>query len=394
MDPVPHPFAWLRDRPLVADALLFAVVTAIGVGIGFHADVQPGERTIGLGGWLLIVGMNAPIVLRRRAPVAAIWLVVAFLVPFWVLDYPDAPTGVALLIGLYSLGAHVPRRRSLGHFWGLLAVLTAVMLAGILSDNDGLPWLSLPANIVIMAAAWLLGDNLRTRRAYLDELEQKAATSEAQRRAEAERAINEERTRIARELHDVVAHSMSVIVVQATAARRVLGRSPHEAATALEAIENIGRESLQEMRRVLGVLRNDRDQAALTPAPGLEDLDRLLRQCEEAGLPVALEVTGEPEHLAAGLELSIFRVVQESLTNSLKHAGPAHAVVRLHYRPGMLELEVLDDGRGASAVTSEGGQGLVGMRERVEAFGGTFVTGPRPGGGFRVAATFPVGALR
>jgi signal transduction histidine kinase len=187
---------------------------------------------------------------------------------------------------------------------------------------------------------------------------------------------------------------MSVIVVQATAARRVLARSPEDAATALEAIETVGRESLQEMRRVLGVLRNDQDQAALTPAPGLDDLDRLFRQCEEAGLPVALEVTGDPEHLAAGLELSVYRVVQESLTNSLKHAGPARAVVRLHYRPGMLELEVIDDGRGASAIRTEGGQGVIGMRERVEAFGGTFVTGPRPGGGFRVTATFPVGASR
>jgi signal transduction histidine kinase len=184
---------------------------------------------------------------------------------------------------------------------------------------------------------------------------------------------------------------MSVMVVQAGAARRILERDPSRAVDALEAIETTGRESLTEMRRVLGVLRSADDEAELAPAPGLDDLDRLLRQCDEAGLPVVFEVAGEPRHLPTGLELSAFRVVQESLTNALKHAGPSRAEVRLEYRPDALVLEVTDDGRGAAAVAAGSGQGLVGMRERVDAYGGTLDSGPRPGGGFRVRAVFPTG---
>ena len=181
---------------------------------------------------------------------------------------------------------------------------------------------------------------------------------------------------------------MSVIVVQAGAARRVLDRDPAQSAEALAAIEETGRESLTEMRRVLGVLRSDEDLAELVPAPGLDDFDRLLQHCDEAGLPVELVVTGEVRRLAPGLEMNAYRVVQESLTNSLKHAGSASAIVHLNYGTDALEVAITDDGRGAAAAAGGSGQGLVGMRERVEAYGGNLTAGPRPGGGFAVSATF------
>ncbi|MCP3990317.1 MAG: sensor histidine kinase, partial [Actinomycetia bacterium] len=226
------------------------------------------------------------------------------------------------------------------HFWGVYALTTAVVLVGIISDGEDLPLIALPSNIIMLAAAWILGDNLRTRRNYLHELEEKAVRTEAQREAEARRAVSEERTRIARELHDVVAHSVSVMVVQAGAARRILDQDPAQAADALTAIETTGRESLTEMRRVLGVLRSDDELVELAPIPSLDDFDRLLRQCEEAGLPVELEVEGEARPLAPGLELSAYRVVQESLTNSLKHAGPTQARVKLEYSNDSLVVKV------------------------------------------------------
>ena len=388
MSVVRTPLTWLRTHPRAADWLLVLVLEAIAIPVAIHAEVGTGQRALGVAGWALVIAMNVPVAWRRTAPVAALWWAVAITAPFWVLDYPDDSSGVALLILVYSLAAHGGRPRSIRHFWAVFALVMGVLVAGVISNEDDLPWAAVPANVVVLGTAWILGDNLRTRRQYLAELEEKAARTEAQHVAEAERAVVEERTRIARELHDVVAHSMSVMVVQAGAARRVLDRDPAQASEALAAIEKTGRESLTEMRRVLGVLRGNEDLAELAPAPGLDDFDRLLQHCDEAGLPVELVVTGKVRRLAPGLEMNAYRVVQESLTNSLKHAGTASAVVQLHYRADALEVSVTDDGRGAAVVTAGSGQGLVGMRERVEAYGGRLNAGPRPGGGFAVSATF------
>jgi len=208
-----------------------------------------------------------------------------------------------------------------------------------------------PINALLFATAWILGDNLRNRRAYLDELEQSTERMARNRDLETRRALGEERTRIARELHDVVAHSMSVIVVQAGAARRLLETKPERAAEAIAAIESTGRESLNEMRRILDVLRSETDEAQLTPSPSLHDLDRLIGQYGGAGLPVDLLVVGPRRNLPASIELSAYRIVQESLTNTLKHAGPARARVCLTFGP----------------------QNLC-----VEAFGGSLIAGPWP----------------
>ncbi len=380
--------SWIRAHPRAADGLLALLLLSVAVPVTIHADVGPDQRAVGALGWLLIVAMHLPITWRRSAPVPALWASIAATAVYWVLDFPDDATGASLLILIYSLAAHEGRPRSIRHFWGVFAVLNAILVAGVISDQDDLPWASVPANVILFGTVWILGDNLRTRREYLAELEEKAARTQEQHEAEAQRAVIEERTRIARELHDVVAHSMSVMVVQAGAARRVLDRNPTQASEALTAIESTGREALAEMRRVLGVLRNEDGAAVLAPAPALDDIDRLVRQCEDAGLPVEIVVSGPTRRLAPGLEMNAYRVVQESLTNTLKHAGSASAVVHLTYRSGLLDVEVTDDGRGAAAGTSENGQGLVGMRERVEAYGGELVAGPRAGGGFAVHATF------
>jgi signal transduction histidine kinase len=293
---------------------------------------------------------------------------------------------------LYSVAAHVDRPKSIQHGLAAIGVVTSVLVIGILWPSENLPLVAVPANLVVFGTAWILGDNMRNRRAYLAELEDRAHRADEQRQAEARQAVMEERSRIARELHDVVAHSMSVMVVQAGAARRTMQRSPDEASEAIANIERAGRESLDEMRRILGVLRGDDEDVELAPAPDLSQLDQLTQHCEEAGLPVDVVIEGQPRALPTGLELSVYRVVQESLTNTLKHAGPATAQVRLCYRDDELAVEVVDDGRGAAAPHTSNGsrQGLVGMRERVEAYGGALHTGPRVGGGFTVQARFPV----
>ncbi len=385
---------WFRARPVVADTVFALALTALAIIATAQADVDPSERDANVFAWILLVGICLPVAFRRIAPVAATWVMLIFNATYWVVDFPDEATGMTLLIGVYSIGAHVDRPASLRHGAGVIVGIVAVGTAGVISPEDDLPWFAIPAFVIMYGTAWILGDNLRTRRAYMLELERTAAHAEAQRLAEARHAVADERTRIARELHDVVAHSMSVMVVQAGAARRVLDANPQQAADALEAIEDTGRQSLDEMRRILGVLRSDDEQLELAPAPSLDDFGRLVDQCEQAGLPVELTVEGDPVELPASLELSAYRIVQESLTNTLKHAGPARATVSVTYGAEELRVCVNDDGRGAAATTAGAGQGLVGMRERVEAFGGSLDAGPRAGGGYAVSAVLPIGDHR
>ena len=237
--------------------------------------------------------------------------------------------------------------------------------------------------------AWVLGDSMRYRRGYYAALEDRAARLEAERDAQAKVAAAAERARIARELHDVIAHHVSVMVVQADGARYALRSDPRTTETALAAIAGTGRQALTEMRRLLGVLRTAGDQAALAPVPGLGELRELLDQARGAGLAVTYTLSGTPRELPEGAELAAYRVVQESLTNTRKHAGlAASAAVTLRYEPDGLSVEVTDDGM-ATAAGDGGGHGLAGMRERIEMYGGTVEAGPQAGGGFRVLARLP-----
>src|SRR6266542_2396298 len=242
-----------------------------------------------------------------------------------------------------------------------------------------------------LGATWALGDSAHTRRAYTAELEARAVRLERERELEAGRAAADERTRIARELHDVIAHHVSMMVVQAEAGPVVVERDPGMAAQAFDSISAIGRQALGEMRRLLGVLRSDDDRSgpSLGPQPGLDQLPLLVEQVRRAGLEARLEIQGEPRPLPPGMDLSAYRIVQEALTNAVRHAGPGTARVLIRYGDDDLRLEVRDDGLGGRPGNGAG-HGLIGMRERVNLFGGELDAGPRPDGGFAVAARLPL----
>ncbi|HZA82059.1 MAG TPA: sensor histidine kinase, partial [Actinomycetes bacterium] len=241
----------------------------------------------------------------------------------------------------------------------------------------------------ILAAAWMLGDGARRRLEAIATAQQRAAELELARDELARRAVTEERLRIARELHDVVAHSMSIIAVQSGVGVHVLDSQPEEARKALVAVEATSRQALVEMRRLLGVLRQEAEtRGSLAPAPGLAEVEALAAEVARAGVRVEVRIEGTPAKLPAGLDLSAYRIVQEALTNVVRHAGPATARVAVRYGPGQVAVEVVDDGRGGAP--GDQGHGIAGMRERAALYGGTLEAGPLPGGGFRVAASLPV----
>jgi len=267
------------------------------------------------------------------------------------------------------------------------ALLVLVWLARPRALGDGG---TLVLDGLIMAAGWWLGDGTRRRQEAVAAARQRAAELEEAREELARRAVTEERLRIARELHDVVAHSMSIVAVQSGVGVHVLDSQPEEARKALAAVEATSRQALVEMRRLLGVLRQEAEpRGSLAPAPGLAEVEALAAEVARAGVRVEVHIEGTPCELPAGLDLSAYRIVQEALTNVVRHAGPATARVAVRYSPGQVALEVVDDGRGPGA-EDRGGHGLAGMRERAALYGGTLEAGPVPGGGFRVAATLPV----
>jgi signal transduction histidine kinase len=301
--------------------------------------------------------------------------------------------GPAILVAVYSVAAYGDRWVSLA---GLAAAEVGSVAVQLTPGRFQAP--TVISNALVIGAAWLLGHFVGGRRSYTAQLEQ-AAELERARAEQARRAVAEERLRLARELHDVVAHSISVIAVQSGVGAHVAKTQPEEAAKALAAIEATSRAALTELRRLLGVLRQDDEpEGSLAPVPGLADLEGLLAEVAKAGLAARLQVEGTPSPLPAGVDLSAYRIVQEALTNVVKHAGPVRAQVTIRYRDQEIRVEVIDDGRGVAAPTGDGrarvGHGLIGMRERVAVFGGDLETGPCPDGGFRVAARLPLAAER
>jgi signal transduction histidine kinase len=247
-----------------------------------------------------------------------------------------------------------------------------------------------PGAWLAFAIAWLVGRDLRRRRQRVADLEDRAAQLEREREEQAQLAVAEERGRIARELHDVIAHGVSVIVVQAQAGPHLVG-DQERVLDVFRAIESNGRDALVELRRLLGILRSEDEQLAIGPQPGLGSLQSLVEQVRASGLPVELRIEGEPVHLPAGIDLSAYRIVQEALTNVVKHAGDAAVVVVIRYEAHALELDVVDDGRGRAMSLNGSGHGLIGMRERVALYGGTLKTGTRDSGGYAVRARLPFG---
>ncbi|WP_328431923.1 MULTISPECIES: sensor histidine kinase [unclassified Streptomyces] len=340
------------------------------------------------------------IALRRRMPEKMLLLTIGLGLAQVALDVETTAADFAMLVIVYTVAATGARWAS----WLALAVgLCAAPTAQLRWPNEHSSGLGNLATMVFMtvpfALAWVLGDSIRTRRAYFAQLEERATRLEKEREAQAKVAVAAERARIARELHDVVAHNVSVMVVQADGAAYVLDAAPDQAKKALETISSTGRQALAEMRRLLGVLRTGehREVGEYVPQPDVEQIDDLVEQCRTSGLPVDFKVEGTPRPLPSGVELTAYRIVQEALTNTRKHGGPnTGASVRLVYFDDGLGLLVEDDGKGAPhELYEEGGadgqgHGLIGMRERVGMVGGTLDAGPRPGGGFRISALLPL----
>ena len=378
--------AWLFDGGLALAAA--GSSTALFVSLAVGSGTPRGVLTLGYG---LVLLHTLPLVVRRWFPGPVLAVCVASGLAFAALGLPPETLVVAILAAVYSVAAY-------GDGWvppaGLAAAAAGSAAVQLTPGRFQTP--TVVSNGLIIGAAWLLGHFVGRRRAYTARLERTAELERA--RAElARRAVTEERLRLARELHDVVAHAISVIAVQSGVGAHVAQTQPEEAAKALAAIEATSRAALTELRRLLGVLRQDSEpQASLAPVPGLADLDSLLAEAAKAGLAVKLQVHGTRPPLPAGVDLSAYRIVQEALTNVVKHAGPARAQVVVGYRDQDVTVEVTDDGRGTVTPVSDGragtGHGLIGMRERVAAFGGDLEVGPRPGGGFRVAARLPLAA--
>jgi signal transduction histidine kinase len=345
--------------------------------------------------------------LRRRTMLLAIGIMsvqvtLAQIVPSVV------PGAVPLILLTYTVAAHRSLRYAAIATLLMWVPPIAAAFSPLARDTaDQFP-IELPTayllvwNTLLMLVCFFIGRTVHNRRAYVAALEDRAQTAELDRQTVVERAVADERRRIARELHDVVAHHVSVMGVLATGTRRALPRDPRAADEALATIEETGRVALREMRRLLFVLRSDAEPAGeLEPQPGLPGIEGLLEQVREAGLPVELTVTGEPGRLDPGIALAVYRITQEALTNALKHAGPASAEVRLTFAPKELTIEISDTGRGPRPGLAAGemvpgplpvslGHGLLGMRERISLYGGSLRAGARAGGGFRVAARIPL----
>lgn len=371
----------------------FDALIVIGIGISVAGAVVGQGRKNGPEGpmWVdivLVVTIASPLFARRRFPfgaplaVGAAVVVASFvdrsLVPFDFISFLAGCSAVFLIAQLRD------RRQAIA------GIAMAVGVEAIVVRNDPRGQVAQLIFVsLIFTIVWVVGFTLGRKFAEADEAHKRALRAEREREERARAAVAEERARIARELHDVVGHSVSVMTVQASGVRRLLRPDQQREREALLVVERTGREALAEMRRMVGVLRRPEEGPALAPQPSLEHLDRLVEQAREAGLPVDLHIEGHAVDLPVGLDLTAYRLVQEGLTNAIKHAGANRAEVVVHYGDGQVEVTVSDDGRGMG-VGDGGGHGLVGMRERVSVYGGELDAGPQPGGGYRLHATLPV----
>ena len=373
------------------DAGVAAGVTVLLAAIGFASSVglpTTSERVLIPSAFALSQGV--PLAWRRKRPLAVLVIVVAANIVLWVL-VATRPVPIAPMVALYTVAATCDRRTSLQAL-GISAAIgvpyALATLEHLRGDKFPFQLLRLGFEGATVAAAWFAGEMVRARRAYLAELEARALRAERERETEAARAVAEEKTRIARELHDVIAHDVSLIVVQAGAAEEVFDERPDEVRAALRRIDESGRGALAELRRLLGtVLPAD---TALRPQPSLARLDDLIDRVRASGLRVSVAIEGAAPALPAGMDLSAYRIVQEALTNVVRHAGAREAFVTIAYRPRALELTIRDDGRGANNGWRGHGRGIVGMRERASLANGRMEAGPLTGGGFQVRAVLPL----
>jgi len=391
-----------RLQPRTFDRLLVGLLLSIGL-INALLDLRFGEREPGypLGlrsgmAFPLVVGLALllvqvfPLLWRRSHPSLVLLLVAGAFAARVLLSFSPGIAGFGLLVAMYSVAAYEVRaRRVLFLLVAGLGFVAGFVVFGVTGNPRSFA-ITVPS--LFFVAAWLIGDYLRTRRAYVAQLEERAARLERERDQDRRLAADEERTRIARELHDVVAHDVSVIAIQAGAARAVQASKPEAAAQALGLIETTARETLIELNRLLGVLRGSNGATPdRSPQPGIGQLAGLVEELRAAGLEVDARVEGKAEPLPPALDLSAYRILQEATTNVLKHARARRVDIRVHYSTTMLALDVRDDGAGVGTdPVASSGHGLIGMRERVAVFGGQLRAGRDPAGGFSVHARLPL----
>jgi signal transduction histidine kinase len=366
----------LRRHPALVDAGLVALLLAGTV-------LAATRHRYSVAGIPLGVVQTLPLLWRRRSPLVVTAVVAAIALTtvslgLWLLPFQ-------LGVALYTLAASASDLQAARVAGAVSVGSLAIAFAAAGSTRFG----DIAFHGVFLIAAWLLGEGVRSRRAYIREIEEKAERLEREREAEAGRAVAEEQARIGRELHDVVAHALSVIVVQAGAAADVFELDPRRAREPIRAIDAAARSALADLRRVLGILK---DEAEYEPQPGLGRLDSLIEQVRSTGLQVSVEIEGAPQPLPAAVDLSAYRIVQEALTNTIKHAGAEHVSVRVRYADE-LALEIRDDGR-SNGNGNGSGSGLIGMRERVAMLGGSVEAGSAAGGGYLVSARIPLGDRR
>lgn len=369
----------------VALALAAAVLMVLGTS-GVSARNTPDPM-----GWLLLLGAAAVLVFRRRWPIQVMATTIVLGLAYTTLGNPGAFYTVAIGVGIYSVAAAGHRLVALagvaGSF-GLFLAADLLLETGHILTGGGVLWF-----LGWLTVAGLLGEVARGRSEYLAAIQQRALEAERTREEEARRRAGEERMRIARDLHDILAHSISIINVQAGAALHHLDTNPDEARVALVTVRDTGKQVLRELKSSIGVLRDSgHSEAPRTPSPGIADIDQLVTATRDTGLSVDLEQAGDPNPVPADVELAAYRIVQESLTNVTRHASATKVTVRVDRRPEELVVRIDDDGLGSRAATGRG-HGITGMKERVAALGGQFYAGPKSGGGFRVEGRIPLADL-
>ena len=388
--PLETPPPWWRFRSWPGRAFDVGVVfllLALGAAIVITStNAIPRFSAVRIPTYIVLMLSLASLLIRRRYPLLTIGIIAAGVFTE-ALIRPAFVFEPLVMVAVYVAASRLPWRTALAISGALFALF---VVAGGLVDGSESPSKTV-SSLVAFGAAFALGVYVSTRTDYVNSLQARAEQLVRERELLAGQAVAEERVRIARELHDVVAHHLSLITIQAGALNAQVAKGSPAAETA-EVIATTGHQAMDEMRRMLGVLRLGAPEAGAdhTPQPGLRDIGQLVKQTRAAGVSVALTVEGDARHLPPGVELNAYRIVQEALTNVLRHAGPAHCAVVVAYGIDRLELRVTDDGRGSDATQSYAGHGLVGMRERVALFGGDFYAGAVPGGGFAVRATLPL----
>jgi signal transduction histidine kinase len=384
----PRIIAWLRSHPFAFDCALTAVLLVPALGAHWNAPIPAGGRGPSAIGSVLVCLAVLPLAYRRRAPATVLALVTAVQLVLDIVGFPNSGL-MSVMIAVYTVAAHTNGQRRARTAQVFAPIFPVVLVVGYLVDRVELG--AVVSSLVFLLGAFILGDNLQRRRLHIAELADRAEQAERERELMAQQRAQDERSRIARELHDVVAHSVSLMIIQAGAARRSLATSPQQAEATLHTLEATGRTAMDELRRVLGVLRTEEVHAGkLAPQPSLADVRELVSS--DPTLPTELIENGTaPADIPSSVGLSLYRVVQEALTNVRKHAGQVRRVtVRLDYQPDRLMVQIIDDGRGASVAANADGHGLVGMRERMALCGGVVSAGPRPGGGWQVRASAPL----